>query len=67
LHWNRENRVWITIDVEDAIAEYQRIAAMGVPMAVELRDEPWGERHFVVADPNGVVIQLVQWMTLSMQ
>jgi uncharacterized glyoxalase superfamily protein PhnB len=24
--------------------------------------EPWGERYFQVTDPNGVVIQLVQWM-----
>jgi catechol 2,3-dioxygenase-like lactoylglutathione lyase family enzyme len=38
-------------------------AAMGVPIEVELRDEPWGDRHFVVVDPNGMVIQLVQWVT----
>jgi len=27
-----------------------------------LQTEPWGERFLQVADPNGVVIQLVQWV-----
>ncbi len=52
--------VWITIDVEDARAEYQRMAAMGMPIEVELRDEPWGDRHFVVIDPNGIGVDIVQ-------
>lgn len=52
--------VWITIDVDDAKAEYQRIATMGVPIEVELRDEPWGDRHFVVIDPNGIGVDIVQ-------
>jgi catechol 2,3-dioxygenase-like lactoylglutathione lyase family enzyme len=51
---------WITIDVDDANAEYQRIAAMGVPIEVKLRDEPWGDRHFVVIDPNGIGVDIVQ-------
>ncbi|MEA5449556.1 VOC family protein [Leptolyngbya sp. CCNP1308] len=51
---------WITIDVDDAQAEYQRIAALGVSIEVELRDEPWGDRHFVVIDPNGIGVDIVQ-------
>ncbi|HEY9888583.1 MAG TPA: VOC family protein [Candidatus Obscuribacterales bacterium] len=51
---------WITIDVEDAQAEYQRLAALGAPIEVELRDEPWGDRHFVVVDPNGIGVDIVQ-------
>jgi uncharacterized glyoxalase superfamily protein PhnB len=27
-----------------------------------IETEPWGERFFQVPDPNGVVIQLVQWI-----
>jgi uncharacterized glyoxalase superfamily protein PhnB len=30
-----------------------------------LREEPWGERLFQVQDPNGVVIQFVEWVTPS--
>lgn len=52
--------VWLVFEVEDAQAEYQRIRAMGVPIAVELRDEPWGDRHFSVIDPNGIGVDVVQ-------
>ena len=37
------------------------IGAARVSAVIET--EPWGERYFQVADPNGVVIQLVQWVT----
>lgn len=52
--------MWLTIDVEDAQAEYARLQQAGVPVAMELRDEPWGDRHFVVLDPNGIPVDLVQ-------
>ncbi|MEG3862033.1 hypothetical protein [Microcoleus sp. herbarium12] len=35
----------------------------GVPIAAAIETEPWGEKFFQVTDPNGVVIQLVQWIT----
>ena len=34
---------------------------LGVPVATPLATEPWGERHLQVPDPNGIVVQLVQW------
>ncbi len=30
-----------------------------------LREEPWGERLFQVTDPNGVIVQFVEWVTPS--
>ena len=36
--------------------------AEGAPVAVPIETEPWGERFFSVFDPNGVTIQLVQWL-----
>jgi catechol 2,3-dioxygenase-like lactoylglutathione lyase family enzyme len=53
--------VYLTIDVENVDAEYARIRARGVPMAVDLRDEPWGDRHFAVVDPNGIGIDFVTY------
>ncbi|MFB6893024.1 VOC family protein [Kitasatospora sp. NPDC056327] len=47
--------------VADVAAEEARLRAAGVPVTMELREEPWGERLFQVTDPNGVVIQLVEW------
>ncbi|MFJ8627828.1 VOC family protein [Kitasatospora sp. NPDC093550] len=47
--------------VEDIAAEDRRLRAAGVPVILPLREEPWGEKLFQVADPNGVVIELVEW------
>lgn len=56
----RGEGVWIAVDVDDAQGEYKRIRALGVPVEVELRDEPWGDRHFTVRDPNGIGVDVVQ-------
>ncbi|MER0245864.1 VOC family protein [Streptomyces sp. HSW2009] len=40
----------------------QRLRAAGVDITMPLREEPWGERLFQVTDPNGVVIQFVEWV-----
>lgn len=52
--------MWISVDVDDANAEYARIQTMDIPIEVELRDEPWGDRHFAIVDPNGIGIDIVQ-------
>lgn len=52
--------VWIAVDVDDVDAEYQRIKSLGTHIAAEIRDEPWGDRHFVIVDPNGIGVDIVQ-------
>lgn len=52
--------MWVTVDVEDVDAQYARFRSLGVPIAVELRDEPWGDRHFAVLDPNGIGVDVVE-------
>jgi len=49
--------------VDDIDGEYERLQTEGVPITTPIETEPWGERYFQVTDPNGVVIQLVQWVT----
>jgi catechol 2,3-dioxygenase-like lactoylglutathione lyase family enzyme len=49
--------------VDDIDSEYARMQSAGVPVVTPLEIEPWGERYFQISDPNGIVIQLVQWMT----
>lgn len=49
--------------VEDIDAEYQRLWVEGVRVVTPIETEPWGERYFQMEDPNGVIFQLVQWMT----
>jgi uncharacterized glyoxalase superfamily protein PhnB len=47
--------------VEDLEAELARLQAEGVTITMPLTAEEWGERAFQVRDPNGVIIQLVDW------
>ena len=42
-------------------AEEKRLRDEGVEITMPLREEPWGERLFQITDPNGVVIQFVEW------
>jgi len=53
--------VYLTIEVDDVDAEYKRIKALDVPIAIDLRDEPWGDRYFAVKDPNGIGIDVVKY------
>ena len=47
--------------VDDLEAELARLTGEGVAITMPLREEPWGERAFQVTDPNGVIVQLVDW------
>jgi catechol 2,3-dioxygenase-like lactoylglutathione lyase family enzyme len=53
--------VIVALVVTDLDAELARLTGEGVEITMPLREEPWGERLFQVADPNGVVVELVQW------
>ena len=47
--------------VEDLEEELARLEAEGVTITMPLTAEEWGERAFQVRDPNGVIVQLVDW------
>ena len=48
--------------VVDALeGELARLCAEGVAITMPLTCEEWGERAFQVRDPNGVIVQLVDW------
>ena len=51
--------------VEDIDGEYERLRDEGVPITTPIETEPWGERYFQISDPNGVTIQLVQWVSVD--
>lgn len=52
----------VVFTVADIDAEYERLRGEGVPIETPIETEEWGERYFQMTDPNGVVIQLVQWV-----
>ena len=51
--------IYFTIEVDNVDALYRQVKQRGVPIAFEIRDEPWGDRHFAILDPNGVAIDIV--------
>lgn len=53
--------MYLTIEVDKVDDEYQRLKKSGVGVAVDLREEPWGDRHFAIVDPNGIGIDIVTY------
>lgn len=47
--------------VDDLEGELTRLHSEGVTITMPLTEEEWGERAFQVRDPNGVILQLVDW------
>ncbi|BDM69789.1 hypothetical protein HEK616_32760 [Streptomyces nigrescens] len=41
----------------------KRLRDAGIDITMPLREEPWGERLFQITDPNGLIIQFVEWST----
>jgi catechol 2,3-dioxygenase-like lactoylglutathione lyase family enzyme len=50
----------LNFEVEDVDAEYARLKAAGLPIQREIRSEEFGQRHFMTADPNGILIDVIQ-------
>lgn len=53
--------MYLTIEVDDVDILYQSLKKKGIPIKIEIRNEPWGDRHFAIQDPNGVGIDLVKY------
>lgn len=50
----------LTLQVDDARALHTSFAAAGMPIIHALTDAPWGQRRFVVTEPSGIFIDVVQ-------
>lgn len=51
----------LAFEVDDLEGELARLEGEGVTITMPLTAEEWGERAFQVRDPNGVIVQLVDW------
>ena len=47
--------------VDDLEGELARLQREGVQITMPLTLDEWGERSFQVRDPNGVIVQLLDW------
>ncbi len=53
--------MYLTIEMDEVDSLYETLKNKGVAIKVDLRDEPWGDRHFSIEDPNGIGIDLVKY------
>jgi catechol 2,3-dioxygenase-like lactoylglutathione lyase family enzyme len=52
--------VLLSFEVADATAEYARLTDLGVELVHGLRDEAWGQRHFIIRGPDGVFVDVIE-------
>lgn len=57
----RGEGMYLTIEVDDVDAIYKEIKKKGIELKIDIRDEPWGDRHFAIEDPNGIGIDIVKY------
>ena len=59
-HGRAPQGVIVTMELEDAAACHARARALGLEVVYPLEDEAWGQRHFMVLDPNGLLVDVVE-------
>jgi catechol 2,3-dioxygenase-like lactoylglutathione lyase family enzyme len=58
----RAQGMTLAFTVADIEAEVARLRTIGIQPTSEIRQDDWGERHVQIEDPNGLILQLVQWV-----
>ena len=56
----RASGVLLNFEVDDVDAVHERLSKAGLPILLSLRDETFGQRHFITTDPNGVLIDVIK-------
>ncbi|USG62930.1 VOC family protein [Sneathiella marina] len=51
--------VIINFEVADVDKVYSRAKKSGLPIILDLKDEDFGQRHFITRDPNGLLIDVI--------
>ncbi len=50
----------LNFEVDDVDAEWERLVVRGgLRPELDLRSEAFGQRHFIIADPNGVLLDVI--------
>ncbi|MEO1065397.1 MAG: VOC family protein [Actinomycetota bacterium] len=60
--WERPANLIVTVEVDDARVARERARTLDAPVVMELRDETFGQRHFMVSDPDGVLVDVVEYL-----
>jgi uncharacterized glyoxalase superfamily protein PhnB len=46
----------MVIEVDNVENDYRRALKKDLPIAQELKDQPWGHRNFCLTEPGGLVL-----------
>lgn len=57
---NTARGLLLNFEVEDVDTLYETARKAGLPIELTLRDEDFGQRHFITRDPNGVLIDVIK-------
>jgi len=50
----------LNFEVEDVDAIYKKLVDTGLTIVLPVKDEDFGQRHFIVQDPNGVLLDVIK-------
>lgn len=57
---NKTEGLILNFEVDDADAEYERLITKGrLPLHLDIRDEEFGQRHFITEDPSGTLLDII--------
>jgi catechol 2,3-dioxygenase-like lactoylglutathione lyase family enzyme len=60
-HRRRVAGLLLNFEVDDVDAEYERLVhGARLPLVSDIRSEAFGQRHFILADPGGVLVDVIQ-------
>lgn len=51
-----------TLETENAADVFEILKQKNAPIVYDLKDEEWGQRHFILKDPAGVYVDVVEYL-----
>lgn len=57
----------ISFEVADAAKAYTEARTMGLNIVMELKEEAWGQIHFIVKDPAGFKIDVIEHLEVAIK
>lgn len=49
-----------SLEVDNADSAYKEVQDRRLKILQEIKTEDWGQRHFILEDPNGIMVDVVQ-------
>ncbi|RKF15721.1 glyoxalase [Alginatibacterium sediminis] len=55
----------VSLEVADAVKVYEQAKGFEMAISMPLKEEEWGQIHFMIKDPSGINIDIVQHTVVS--